>query len=180
MLRERESAKIRGDMAHAGRRSHLFSRSARATGLGALVGAVCAIAPVGALAATPKAPALGVTVTPSKVRPGDKYRITITGSYDKRSVHTVPYLMAVIQYSAGACKSTVKAETALPNADWSWDFSPREGLLVPSTSFSRYDTWTARTRLGTRHVCVYLYAHRVSLKSDAAPLVTATTTFRDA
>jgi hypothetical protein len=170
MLRERESAKIRPEM----------WRPARTWKV--LVGAVCMVL-LGALASTaiaaaPKPPTLTVRVSPSTVRPGRKYKITISGSYDQKAVRTHPYLIAFIQYSAGACKSTAKTEATLPAKERSWDFDPYQGILVPP-SFSRWDGWTAQSRLGTRHVCAYLYARRVSLSSNATPLITASATFHN-
>lgn len=138
-----------------------------------------------ALAAS--APTLKVVVKPQTVHPGQKYTITITGSYDKSAVHTVPYLLAFVQYTSGACMPTVGEEYALPRADWLSDFYPatpkKGGLLERSPSFIRIDHWQvlpARENpfLGTRHVCAYLYSKRVALTSTAKPLVKATTTFR--
>jgi hypothetical protein len=172
MLRERESAKICLDMLGSGRVNAV------------LAGATCALLLAGlasgAIAASPKpaAPTLTVKVAPTIVRPGQSYKITITGSYDKKALHNQAYLIAFIQYSAGACKPTVKDELALPPANRDWDFDPMKGIVVPP-AFIRWDVWKAKRRLGTRQVCAYLYPQRISLTSTATPLVTASATFKD-
>jgi hypothetical protein len=130
-----------------------------------------------ALAATAKPPSLKVTV-PATVHPGQQYKITITGTYDKSSLHTTPYLVAFLQYTSSVCKSTARAEYSLPATSWSWDFYPAQS--EPSSPFTRIDHWTAHKRLGTRRVCAYLYPKKISAKTTTVkPLVTATASFRN-
>ena len=162
-------------MPGAANRSRVLTRCARALALALLAGG--AIFAGAGLAAT--APKLTVKVTPMTVHPRENYRIMITGSYDKRAIHTVPYLVALVVYIPGACKPTIGAEHALPPADWVSDFTPANGLSEPSPGFVRTDVWTAKRFFGTRHVCVYLYSQRVPLTSTARPLISASTTFRD-
>jgi hypothetical protein len=144
----------------------------------ACVAALCgALAASGAASQAATAATLKVTVSPAKVHPGAPYVVTITGRYNRRTTRTAPYLMAFIQYSGSPCKPRATAEYGLPAAEWSWDFYPP--LIEPSSPFKRVVRWTAKTRLGTRHVCAYLYPEKISPSSDVPPLVTASTTFRN-
>jgi hypothetical protein len=185
MLRERDGAKICAQMARSPNHSGLRVGSTAV----ALLAILCSVAilyggPLAALASA-ASPTLKVKVAPATVHPGEQYKITITGTYDKRAIHTIPYLLAVIQYTGGPCKPTVGAEFALPPADWLSDFYPlhprRGGILEPSPSFSRIDQWhvrRVRPSLGGRHVCAYLYSKHVPVTSTAKPLVKTSTTFR--
>jgi hypothetical protein len=121
---------------------------------------------------------LRVSVSPVKVHPGGPYTVSISGRYDRRAMHRTPYLLAFIQYRPGRCKRTATAEYALPGADWSWDFYPPS--TEPRSPFVRVVHWTAESRLGTRHVCAYLYAHKISPISAAKPMAWASATFTDA
>jgi hypothetical protein len=185
MLRERVGAKICAQMARSPSRSGLGAGPAGV----ALLAILCSVAILygGALAAIASAasPSLKIKVVPATVHPGEQYKITITGTYDKLAIHTIPYLLAVIQYSGGACKPTVGGEFALPRANWLSDFYPlhprRGGILEPNPSFSRIDQWhvrRVRPSLGSRHVCAYLYSQHVPVTSTAKPLVKTSTTFR--
>jgi hypothetical protein len=172
MLRERESAKICLDMLGSGHVKVVLGIASCALLLAGIAS--------GAIAASPKpvAPTLTVKVAPTVVRPGQSYKITITGTYDKKAVHAQAYLIAFIQYSARACKPTAKQEAALPSSGRDWDFYPLKGIFVPP-AFLRYDIWKAKQRLGTRDVCAYLYSQRVSLTSDTTPLVMASALFKN-
>jgi hypothetical protein len=150
--------------------------------LAPLVAAAVAACGSAAAARAATRPTLSVKVVPQTVHPGQKYTITITGSFDKTQIRTTPYLLAFIDYTGSACRPTVGAEFALPPADLSSDFFPmhprRGGILEPGP-FKRTDHWKAGAFLGSRRVCAYLYRQRVPVTSKAAPLVTASATFKD-
>jgi hypothetical protein len=136
-----------------------------------------------ATAGAATAPTLRVKVVPRTVHPGQTYAITITGSYDKATIRTVPYLLAFIDYTGGACQRTVGAEFTLPAADLSSDFfslHPKKGgLLERGSPFTRVDHWSARSTFGSRRVCAYLYRHKVPVTSTSAPLVMASAMFKN-
>jgi hypothetical protein len=174
MLRERGSANICARMLGLGR----FRALAGATfGTVALASGALALASA-ALGATATAPTLSVKVAPSTVHPGQQYKITINGSYDRKALKSQAYLIAFIQYTGAPCKATAKAEASLPKTKRGFDFGSKAGIFVPA-SFSRYDNWTASHTLGKRQVCAYLYSLRVSLRSNATPLVTASAAYRN-
>src|SRR5205807_373364 len=79
-------------------------------GLGAAFGAANAVAA-----------SLSIKVSPSSLHPGLRYTVTITGSYNRRTLAHSPYLLAFIQYGGTGCKSTATREYALPTTRWSWD-----------------------------------------------------------
>jgi hypothetical protein len=155
---------------------HMNSFLTHRIAIGAL--ALCgAMAAPGTSAAGAGHASLGITVAPVSLHPGRRYEVTITGSYDRRFIHTTPYLLAFIQYSGGACRPTATGEYSLPSAQWSWDFFPP--ALEPASRFTRSARWTAQTRLGTRRVCAYLYAQKISAQSNVRPLATASATYRN-
>jgi hypothetical protein len=140
-------------------------------------GIVLAALTLGALPTEALAASLRITVSPARVHPGDHYTVTITGSYTRRRHQPAPYLLAFIQYQPGKCQSSATGEYSLPKADWSWDFYPPG--TVAASRFRRVVHWTARSRLGKRHVCAYLYANKISPGSTARPTVSASATFVD-
>jgi hypothetical protein len=90
-------------------------------------------------------------------------------TYDKKTVHTHPYLAAYVQFSRGECKQTAKAERRVRSV-----LTDYTGT-VTNSPFERWDGWQAGTAKGIRHVCAYLYA----TKSAAKPILTASATYRD-
>jgi hypothetical protein len=145
-----------------------------AIGVLALCGALAASGPS---AARVDEASLSISVVPVSVHPGGRYEVTIAGRYNRRVIRTTPYLLAFIQYSGGACRRTASAEYRLPSARWSWDFYPP--AAEPASRFTRVAHWTAQTRLGTRRVCAYLYAEKISPQTGLLPLATASATFRN-
>ncbi|HTX30591.1 MAG TPA: hypothetical protein VMD09_04355 [Solirubrobacteraceae bacterium] len=141
---------------------------AAAVGLGTLVTEASA-ASHARPAAQASAASLSLTVAPATVHPGNRYTITITGSYTKRAHHT-PYLVAFIQYSARACKSTAPAEYGLPHGDWTFVVFPQAESKSP---FKSVTYWKASKRLGYRRVCTYLYPGPVNTGTTAQPLAEA-------
>jgi hypothetical protein len=130
-----------------------------AVGLGTLV--------TGASAASlASAASMTLTVAPATVHPGKPYTVTITGTYNKRAHHR-PYLVAFLQYSARACKSTAPAEYALPQQEWSFVIFPQAETKSP---FKSVTYWKASKRLGYRRICTYLYPGQVGPGTTAKPL----------
>lgn len=130
--------------------------------LGAALGA-------GALATEASAASLALTIAPATVQPGQRYTVSITGSYDKRA-HPAPYLVAFIQYGGQSCRSTAPAEYRLPTSEWAWGVYPEVESKSP---FKRVTYWKASTRLGYRRVCAYLYPGPVGPGTTAKPLASA-------
>ena len=115
------------------------------------------------------AASLKVTVSPAKVRPGKKYVITVTGTFQKRELRGTAYLWEFLQYTAAACRPTAQEENSLPSTTVSFDYAGRER----SSPFTRIDRWRAGSSTGVRHVCAYLYPEVVSARSRVKPIVTA-------
>ena len=144
-----------------------------------VLGAVAAVALVVAVpsAATAEAALLTVTVAPTTVHQNETYAITIAGRYSKRSLRTTPSLLAFIQYTGSACRSSATSEYALPTNEWSWVFYPQRS--EPRSPFSAVFDKLARTRFGERRVCAYLYPRKVTPSSTDKPLAVASAGFRD-
>jgi hypothetical protein len=144
-----------------------------------VLGAVAAAALVAAApsAATAEAAKLSVAVAPATVHQNETYTIKITGRYNKRSLHTTPRLLAFIQYSGSACKSSAMAEYALPTSKWSWVFYPQRAERSSPFSVVVYER--ARTRFGARRVCAYLYAREITPSSTDKPLAIASAGYRN-
>jgi hypothetical protein len=138
----------------------------------AVIGACGATVPATSLAATTP-PSLKIKV-PAKVRPKQGYKIVITVTYDKTSLHTTPYLLSYLQFTGAACKSTAGAEFALGNEV----FTDYIGS-VPGSPFVRTDNWRAGTLTGGRRVCAYLYPKRVSRRTRSKPLLRASRYFQN-
>jgi hypothetical protein len=124
---------------------------------------------MGALATEASAATLALTISPATVHPGQRYTVSITGSYHRRA-HQTPHLVAFIQYSGRDCQSTAPAEDALPGSEWAWDVYP---LAEPKSPFKNVTYWKASKRLGSRRVCAYLYPGRVGPGTTARPLAEA-------
>ena len=139
----------------------------------AAITAACVAPATSALASAPTAGAasLSVTVTPTTVHPNSSYTITIRGHYDMQAVHTTPSLLAFIQYTGEPCQRTATAEYALPTDEWNWVFYPQHSEHHPSFKGLFYEL--ARTRLGQRRVCAYLYPSQTNPQTSAKPLVRA-------
>jgi hypothetical protein len=99
-----------------------------------------------------------------------RYAVTVSGRYDVRELHSV-YLLAFVQYSGRACRSTGTAEYRLPPSEWDWDFYPQRGET--RSPFSEVVYWKAGPRLGARRVCAYMYAQPVTPTTTANPIVAA-------
>jgi hypothetical protein len=125
-------------------------------------------------ASTASAASLAVSVSPSTVRSGKTYKVTVSGRYGGRRRRT-PYLLVFIQYSGAACRHSGTAEYALPARYWSWDIYPRPELHSP---FKHTQYWKATGRLGARRVCAYLYSQKISSVSTLRPLARASAEFR--
>jgi hypothetical protein len=123
------------------------------------------------------AASLSVKVSPSSLHPGVRYKVTITGTYDLRTLAHAPYLLAFIQYGGTGCKSTATREYALPTTRWSWDFYPQRAETT--SPFKNIAYWKAGSRVGSRWVCAYLYKQQVTTSTTARPLVTASVSFRN-
>jgi len=117
---------------------------------------------------------LAVKVAPSTVHPGGHYTVSITGRYDTRALARPPYLLAFVQYSASRCRATATAEYRLPQAEWDWDYQQHAQVKSP---FRATASWAVGPALGTRRVCVYLYAQHIAPTSTSKPLVRASATF---
>ena len=143
--------------------------------LGAVVSA--ALIAAAASAATAEAATLSVAVSPATVHQNETYAITIAGRYNKRSLHTTPRLLAFIQYTGSACRSSATSEYALPTNEWSWVFYPQRSEL--RSPFSAVFDKLARTRFGERRVCAYLYPRKVTPSSSDKPLAVASAGFRN-
>lgn len=142
-------------------------------------GAVAAAALVVAAssAATAEAATLSVAVSPATVHQNETYAITIAGRYNRRSLHTSPRLLAFIQYTGNACRSSAMAEYALPTSAWSWVFYPPRAERSSPFRVVIYER--ARTRFGARRVCAYLYAQQITPTSTAKPLAVASAGYRN-
>lgn len=136
------------------------------------MGACGGIVPTAASAATVP-PSLKIKV-PATVRPNQRYKIVLTVTYDKTSLHTTPYVVSYLQFTGAACKSTAGAEFALGN-DVFGDYIGN----VSGSPFVRTDNWKAGTLTGGRRVCAYLYPKRVSQKTKSKPLLTASRYFQN-
>lgn len=130
-----------------------------------------------ASAATAEAATLSVAVSPATVHQNETYAITIAGRYNKRSLHTTPRLLAFIEYTGNACRSSAMAEYALPTSKWSWVFYPQRAERSSPFSVVIYER--ARARFGARRVCAYLYARKVTPTSTDKPLAVASAGYRD-
>jgi hypothetical protein len=148
---------------------HRLARLARAfsfvTGFGAIAAAT-------ALAAT-ATPSLKIKV-PARVRPKETYKIVLSVTYAKSTLHTTPYLVSYLQFNGAPCKPTAGAEHAL-GGGVAADFIGK----VPNSPFVRTDRWRAGTLTGARRVCAYLYPRRVSQRTKAKPLLSAGRLFRN-
>lgn len=120
----------------------------------------------GTLATEASAASLTLTVSPATVHVGNRYTVSITGSYDRRT-HPKPYLAAFIQYSGRSCQTTAPAEYALPQSEWTWAVFPVAETRSP---FKSVTYWKASSRLGSRRVCVFLYPGPVGPRTKAKPL----------
>ncbi len=131
------------------------------------------------LAASSSANAAGaslkVTVSPTNVRQGHNYTITVLGSFQQREIRGTAYLWEFLQYTPAACKSTAQAEHTLPASDLSLDYRGKEH----GSPFTRRDRWTAGNITGVRHVCAYLYPQVVSAGSRVRPIAKADARYRD-
>ncbi|MBV8430777.1 MAG: hypothetical protein JO244_06425 [Solirubrobacterales bacterium] len=136
--------------------------------LGAALGA-------GALASDALAASLSVRVSPSTLHPGSRYTVTIAGRYNKASRPEAPYLLAFIQYTGRACRSTATAEYSLPDSYWGWELYPQAEGRTPFKSV-RY--WKVGSRLGSRRICAYLYPSQVGPSTTDKPLALASAGFR--
>ena len=123
----------------------------------------------GASAASAAGASLRITVSPVKVRPGEKYTITVVGRFEKRELRGTAYLWEFLQYTSAACQPTAQAEDALPSSVLSLDFRGKED----GSPFTRLDHWKAGTYKGVRHVCAYLYPKVVSASSTVRPIAAA-------
>ncbi|HEY2653106.1 MAG TPA: hypothetical protein VGI50_14360 [Solirubrobacteraceae bacterium] len=139
--------------------------------------AAAALIMAAASAATAEAATLSVAVSPATVHQNETYAITIAGRYNKRSLHTTPRLLAFIEYTGNACRSSAMAEYALPTSKWSWVFYPQRAERSSPFSVVIYER--ARTRFGARRVCAYLYARKVTPTSTDKPLAVASAGYRD-
>jgi hypothetical protein len=119
---------------------------------------------------------LTVTVSPGTVHPGSHYRISVSGSYNVKARGNV-YLLAFIQYSGQACRSTGTAEYRLPSSEWEWDFYPQRGET--KSPFDEVVYWKAGSRVGPRRVCAYMYAQPVTPSTTATPITRTSATFRN-
>lgn len=132
-----------------------------------------------AVAATPASAAtLAVSVKPTTVHRNQTYAITITGHYRRRRPHHTPHLLAFIQYTGAACRSSATAEYRLPMTEWSWLFVPPQRAET-SRRFKEVVYERARTRFGNRRVCAYLYATRITPQTTDQPLARAGAAFRE-
>lgn len=120
---------------------------------------------------------LTVRVTPGTVHQNGTYAITIAGRYRPRSLHTAPSVLAFIQYTGSACRSNAIAEYRLPTSEWSWVFYPQRS--ESRAGFNLVFHERTRTRFGTRRVCAYLYAHKITPSSTDRPLAIANAGFRN-
>ena len=118
---------------------------------------------------------LRITVSPVKVRPGQKYTITVVGRFEKRELRGTAYMWEFLQYTPAACQPTAQAEDALPSSVLSLDFRGKED----GSPFTRLDHWKAGTYKGARHVCAYLYPKVVSANSSVRPIAAADARYRD-
>jgi hypothetical protein len=124
---------------------------------------------MGTLATEASAASLALTVSPATVHVGNRYTVSITGSYSRRT-HPRPYLVAFIQYSGQSCRSTAPAEYALPSAAWTFAVYP---LAERKSPFKSVTYWKASARLGYRRVCAYLYPGPVGPRTTVKPLAEA-------
>ncbi len=129
---------------------------------------------LGMLAGNAMGATLAVQVAPGTVHPGSHYTITVSGRYDVPS-RGVVFLLAFIQYSATACKATAPAEYQLPVSGWDWAFFPQRA--VTRSPFREVVGWKARTRLGPRRVCAYMYAEPVRPTTTARPIARASASY---
>ena len=131
-----------------------------------------------ALLATPAIAAgasLKIKVSPSRVRPGQNYVIKVAGQFTASEVNRTAYLWEFLQFSASSCQPSGQAESTLPHSILSPDFAGTER----GSPFVRTDTWKAGTLTGLRHVCAYLYPHKVSARSKVQPIAKADARYRD-
>lgn len=141
-----------------------------------IVAAVVVIASAAGAGAA-EAASLRVTVAPATVRQNETYAIKIAGRYDKRGLHTTPTLLAFIQYTDRACRTTATAEYALPASEWSWVFWPHPQRAESRSTFSLSSYERAQTRFGNRRVCAYLYPRTIAPNSTGKPLAVASAGF---
>jgi hypothetical protein len=118
------------------------------------------------LATEASAASMTLIVSPATVHPGNRYTVSITGRYNRRT-HPRPYLVAFIQYSGQSCRSTAPAEYALGASKSTLAISPQAESKSP---FKSVTYWKASSRLGPRRVCAYLYPGPVNTGTTAAPL----------
>ncbi len=140
-----------------------------------LAGAGLALFAPGVAAASAAGASLKITVSPAKVRPGQKYQITVIGQFKQRDVHGTAYLWEFLQYSGTSCKPTAQSEDMLPGSALSLDFRGKER----GSPFTRVDHWKAGNYTGLRHVCAYLYPKVVSASSRVRPIATGEARYRD-
>jgi hypothetical protein len=147
---------------------HRVGRTARA----------CAILVVcfGAFAGAAHGATLKVSMSPSTIRVGDDYTITVSGSYSQSELTGRAYLISLIQYSSEPCKATAQEENSGPFTRQYYlrknKHSQRVGVFESDSPFSRADSFTAVTT-STRRVCAYLYPQYIGAGSTTAPIAHA-------
>jgi hypothetical protein len=151
------------------RPSHRRGRRGGALGLAILTAA--------ATAASAGAAGLKISV-PAHLHKGATYTIKLTGSYRRSEVQGKPYLISLIQFSASPCQATAQLENRRVNSNFlQFYFAPprasqKVGIFEKSSPFSRLDGFTA-ARIGSRHVCAYLYPKFIGATDATAPIATA-------
>ncbi len=133
------------------------------------------VACLGAAAEAAQAATLKVSVTPSTIRKGADYKITVSGSFSQSELTGRAYLISLIQYSAAPCQPTAQGE----NGHFTLQYylrknahSQQVGVFENDSPFSRVDSFTAGTK-STRRVCAYLYPKYIGPSSTTAPIARA-------
>lgn len=160
----------------------MSARDIRISGFKAAAAGVCmgALAPA-ALAASANAASLKLTV-PAHLKKGTSYQIKIDGSFKKRELKSRGYLISLIQYAPGSCRSTAQGENAWAirtGSSIDFYFAPggdpargRVGLFETKSPFTRSDSFKAGSA-GTRHVCTYLYPRFIHAGDANQPIAHA-------
>lgn len=126
-----------------------------------------------ASASTAAAVTLSIKV-PRRVHKGQKYTVTISGSFDSDKLTAWPYLIAAFQFSRQPCQKTAQLENNLPHQPQFYleSGSTQAGIFERHSPFTRSDQFRARV-LGPRHVCAWLYPEFVGPQDTVAPIATA-------
>jgi hypothetical protein len=137
-----------------------------------------AVVCLAAIASSAQAATLSIRV-PHHVRKGQRYTITITGSFKRDEVKGRAFLMAAIQFSAQPCQKTAPLENNLPNQpQFLWRSTPQVGLFEAQSPFTQRNGPWKPGLVGRRHICAWLYPQFVGPTDDIQPIARADAVYR--